>query len=250
MLKITQASVTLGINSTHQKDILRNIDLTVEEGEFVVVIGNNGAGKSTLLNLISGDVRASNGTIMMAGTDVTKWPSHKRARLVAKVLQNPSIATAGSLTVAENLAFALERGKNRSFKQAQTNERRAFFINKLASLGMDLENRLDDLAEDLSGGQRQVLSLIMATLSSSQILLLDEHTAALDPKSAAITMSITNDIIKKNNLTTLMITHNMADALAYGDRTLFLQNGIITQEFSAAEKKEMSPSDLATLFNQ
>jgi putative tryptophan/tyrosine transport system ATP-binding protein len=249
MLKITQATVTLGTNQ-NKKDVLRDINLTVQEGEFVVVIGNNGAGKSTLLNLISGDAQARTGNVTMANTDVTTWPSYKRASLVAKVLQNPTIATIGNLTVAENLAFALERGKNRSLQLAQTPVRREFFRKKLATLGMDLELRLDDPAEDLSGGQRQVLSLVMATLSESNILLLDEHTAALDPKTAALTMRITNDVIKQNKLTALMITHNMADALAYGDRTLFLQNGTITREFSPDEKKALTPADLAALFSQ
>lgn len=250
MLTIKQARVSAQNPANPSKEILKNINLSLTEGEFVVVIGNNGAGKSTLLNLISGTMSPSSGSIIMDNTDVTGWPSYKRAQFVSKVLQSPSLATIGSLTVAENLAFALERGKRRNLLLANTQIRRDMFKKILREVNLGLETRLDDAVESLSGGQRQVLSLIMATLSKSQILLLDEHTAALDPKTAALTMSITNKIIKENKLTTLMITHNMADALAYGDRTIFIQNGMIIKELSTTEKKLLTPSDLAALFNE
>ncbi len=246
MLTITNVNVTF--NS--KKKVLDNLDLRVFPGEFVVIIGSNGAGKSTLLNLITGDLTAETGSVTIANTNVTTWPSFKRAELIAKVVQNPSIATAGSLTIAENLSFALLRGLNRNLYSSNTTSQRVLFTKKLQELTMGLENRLDDLVSDLSGGQRQVLSLVMATLSESQVLLLDEHTAALDPKTAAMVMTITDKLIRQNNLTTLMITHNMSNALRYGDRILFLEDGKITKELSFEEKKRVSTSDLAAFFNR
>ncbi len=246
MLKIINAQVTFGRDA---KPALRNFSLTLNQGEFVVIIGNNGAGKSTLLNLIAGCITPNTGSIIMADKDVTNLPSFKRASLVAKVMQSPSKATVGSLTVADNLAFALQRGKKRALTLSSTAERRALFIEKLRHLGMGLEDRLDDLVQDLSGGQRQVLSLVMATLNPSQVLLLDEHTAALDPKTAEMVMLVTNRLIRENGITALMVTHNMKNAIQYGDRTLLLQDGAIARELSPEDKKSLSPAELITLFH-
>ncbi|MEI6789841.1 MAG: ATP-binding cassette domain-containing protein [Myxococcaceae bacterium] len=225
MLTISNASVGFG----NQKKALDNINLVVNPGEFIIVIGSNGAGKSTLLNLISGDLMPDSGSVSLNNIDVTAWPSFKRAALVAKVMQNPAAATISSLTIAENLAFALLRGQKRGFCISNRRARRQLFAEKLKVLELGLESRLDTLVSDLSGGQRQALSLVMATLSGSQVLLLDEHTAALDPKTAATVMDMTDRLVRSNGLTALMITHNMADAKNYGDRTLILEGGRISR---------------------
>lgn len=250
MLEIKNISVMVGAGSKLERRLIKNFNLTVELGEFVVLIGGNGAGKTTLFNAISGGISLEAGSIWIEGTDISFWPNYKRASLIAKVLQDPRIATIETMTLEENLSFALLRGKNRGLKLYKNAEREKLFREKVALLGMNLEHRLDDLASNLSGGQRQALSLIMATLTESKILLLDEITAALDPKMANRVMQLTSSIVQEYKHTTLMITHNMSHALHYGDRTILMQEGEIIKEFSKEEKKKLTPTDLASMFEE
>lgn len=244
MLKLVDVGVTLS-----GKPILDGLNLTVAPGELVTVIGSNGAGKSTLLNVIAGSVAVNKGTVLIGNADVTHWPSYKRAALVARVMQNPSVGTVGKLTVEENLSFAFLRGQRRNLALYARANRRALFREKLSELGMGLEASLQERAENLSGGQRQVLSLVMATLQGSQIVLLDEHTAALDPKTAARVMEMTIRIVREHRITTLMITHNMADVMQQGGRLLCLSEGKIVREVGEAQKRTLSTADLATMFS-
>jgi putative ABC transport system ATP-binding protein len=250
MLKLEKINVVLGEGSQLRRHIIRDFSLKVDPGEFVIIIGSNGAGKSTLFNAISGTVKLKTGKIKVNGGDITNLPAYKRASFVAKVLQNPAIATIDNMTIEENLSFAYSRGKFRGLAPHLNSKRIELFKEKLSLLEMGLENRLYELTSSLSGGQRQALSLIMAIMADSQILLLDEITSALDPKTAELIMRITAKIVKETKHTTLMITHNMAHALEYGDRTLLIADGRIIDEYGAKEKIGVTPADLAAKFSE
>lgn len=216
----------------------------------MVIIGGNGAGKSTLFNAISGDYPIHKGRIILNGVDISNWPRHRSAALIAKVVQDPRVATIDQMTIEENLSFAYLRGQRRGFVPHKNKDRSLFFQEKLQQLEMGLEARLNELMINLSGGQRQAISLIMALLADSEVLLLDEITAALDPKMANLVMKIADKIVRDSKRTTLMITHNMSHALQYGDRTLLLKDGQIIREFSKETKERLKPVDLAAIFSE
>jgi putative ABC transport system ATP-binding protein len=227
---------------------LRQIDLHLPPGDFVSVIGSNGAGKSTLLNAVAGVYPVTTGQIIIDGQDVTNWPEHKRAAFVGRVFQDPLTGTAASMTIEQNLALALKRGQKRTLRTGVTEERRQQFREVLSHLELGLENRLDTRVNLLSGGQRQTITLTMATLVRPKILLLDEHTAALDPATAHKIVELTNKIIGEDQLTTLMVTHNMHQALHMGTRTLMLHQGHILFDFSGQEREGMTVARLVDMF--
>ena len=239
----------------HQGDInevhaLRGVDLHLPAEQFVTLIGSNGAGKSTLFNVIAGVFSPSQGRILIDGTDVTGWAEHRRAGLVGRVFQNPLLGTAASMTIAENLSLALLRDKGRGLRPGVTTQRRELFQELLVPLGLGLETRLDSRVSLLSGGQRQALTLLMASLSQPKILLLDEHTAALDPATAITILDLTQALVERYQLTTLMITHNMQQALNFGQRTLMMDRGQIVLDLDAKEKAGLTIQDLIDKFTE
>lgn len=248
MLTLKAINVTLGKSSKLERKILSNLSLDIKHGEFVVVIGGNGAGKSTMFNVISGFVRPDSGQIIVDGQDITNMPQILKSGLISKVIQDPKIGTMENMTIFENMAFALRRGRKRGLTIFSNNSNKKFFQKKLQMLNMGLENVMDELVSNLSGGQRQALSLIMSILSDSKILLLDEITAALDPKSSETIMQLTAKIIKEEKRTCIMITHNMDHAISYGDRLVLLKNGSFTADYNAYAKSKLTYSDLASSF--
>lgn len=248
MLNLENIDVTLGKNTRLERKVLSRLCLNVREGEFVVVIGGNGAGKSTLFNLISGFVKADSGKISILDNDVTAASQTYRAKLVSKVMQDPKLGTMSDMTILENMAFALKRGQRRGLGPFANRARIEMFKEKLSILNTGLEHRLNDLVGNLSGGQRQTLSIIMALLQESKILLLDEITAALDPASSESIMELTDRIVRDQKLTCIMITHNMSHAVKYGDRLLLLKNGSFIKEYDAETKSSMMPAELALEF--
>jgi putative ABC transport system ATP-binding protein len=244
MLKLDDITVTLGKNTLLERTVLTNLSLDIKQGEFVSIIGGNGAGKSTLFNVISGFITPEKGKIFLKDQEITNDPQHKKSLYISKVMQDPKVGTMENLSILENMAFAYKRGLKRSLLPFNTHKRRSLFRDKLSLLGMNLENRLDDLVGSLSGGQRQALSLIMSILTPSDVLLLDEITAALDPKVAQSVMELAAKIIEAENRTTLMITHNMSHALTYGGRILILNGGKIEKEITPVSKKNLTPFDL------
>ncbi len=232
----------------HEVHALRGIDLDISAGEFVTLIGTNGAGKSTLLNTIAGVYAPDEGSIAIAGRDVTRLQEHQRAGLIGRVFQNPLDGTAGSLTIEQNMALALRRGHQRGFRLGVTRERREHFRSVLKTLGLGLEERLQAPVRLLSGGQRQALTLLMATLQRPQVLLLDEHTAALDPGAAAQVEQLTRYLIAEHGLTALMVTHNMQQALSLGTRTLMLHSGQIILDLRSPERDGLTVQDLIAHF--
>jgi putative ABC transport system ATP-binding protein len=230
---------------------LQDVELSVEPGEFVVVLGINGSGKSTLLNAIAGTVSLDRGLVRIAGEDVTRWPEHRRAALVGRVFQNPFSGTAPHLTVAENLAIASQRGHRRGVLNWGLNAaRRRELAEKVRGLGLGLEERLDTPMGVLSGGQRQALTLLMATLVRPELLLLDEHTAALDPRSAEQVVRLTEEILRRDALTTLMVTHSLHQAVRLGDRVLMMHHGRIVADIAGARKRRLRVEDLLDTFDQ
>ena len=249
MLKMKNINVTLGKGTQLERLTLKDINLTINHGEFIVVIGGNGAGKSTLLNTISGFVTPDSGKIIIDGLDAFCISPRSRAALVSKVAQDPRAGTMENMTVAENMAFAYSRGKIRGLSPFLTYSRNHVFKDRLSQLGMGLEARLNELVVNLSGGQRQALSLIMASLVESKILLLDEITASLDPQVSETVMKLANEIIKEAHITCIMITHNMHHAIKYGSRLLVLKEGMLVREFSGKDKRSLTERDLLTEFN-
>lgn len=229
---------------------LQGIDLTLEAGEFITVVGSNGAGKSTLLNAIAGVIAPDRGRILLEGEDVTRQGEVERARRIGRVLQNPLAGTAPSLTIAENLSLALSRGKPRGLRWAITPIKRQRFAEELTHLGLGLERRLQDRVGLLSGGQRQALSLLMATIQRPDILLLDEHTAALDPRTAALIADLTNRWVREHRLTTVMITHNLDQAIRLGDRLIMMYEGTILFEVAGADKQGLTVEGLRAAFER
>ncbi len=248
MIELKHIDIIFNKGTELENHVLKDINLRVNDGEFVTIIGGNGAGKSTIMNVLSGDLIPSNGSIFIDGQEVTKLTTEKRSGMVARVFQDLMIGTFADLTIEENMSLAASRGKKRGLALSSNNQLKRKFKNVLQELGIGLENRLQDKVSNLSGGQRQALSLIMATLQDAKILLLDEHTAALDPKIGKLIMDITEKIIKKHKLTALMITHSMCHALQYGGRTMMMYQGQIVRDIIAEERKMLSPDDLIEYF--
>jgi len=250
MLEISHVYKSFNRGTPIQKDALIDLNLKLNEGDFVTIIGGNGAGKSTLLNAVAGAFEVDKGKITIEGNDVTKDPQYKRAKYIGRVFQDPLRGTAGDMWIEENLAMALRRGKRRSFKWGISNKEREQFVELLKTLDLGLETRLASKVGLLSGGQRQALTLLMATIKSPHLLLLDEHTAALDPKTAQKVLDITDKVVTENNLTTLMVTHNMNDAIKYGNRLIMMNNGTIIYDVAGEEKKNLQVPDLLKKFEQ
>lgn len=250
MLEIKNISKTFNPGTVNQKTALNNVSLKLENGDFVTVIGGNGAGKSTLLNAVAGVWSVDEGQILIDGIDVTKLPEYKRAAYLGRVFQDPMNGTAGTMEIEENLALAKRRGKTRTLKGGITKKEREEYREMLKILGLGLEDRMTSKVGLLSGGQRQALTLLMATLQKPKLLLLDEHTAALDPKTAAKVLETTEKIVNKDHLTTLMITHNMKDAIAHGNRLIMMMDGKIILDIKGEDKKKLTVKDLLNKFEE
>ena len=248
MLDLKSISKTFNAGTVNEKTALNNLCLHLNDGDFVTVIGGNGAGKSTMLNAVAGAWPVDEGTIEIGGVNVTKLPEYKRAKYLGRVFQDPMTGTAASMQIEENMALAARRGLSRTLKKGISSKEREFYRERLAELG--LEDRMTSKVGLLSGGQRQALTLLMATLKKPQLLLLDEHTAALDPKTAAKVLEATDRIVGQDNLTTLMITHNMKDAIAHGNRLVMMYEGHIIYDVAGEEKKKLHVSDLLEKFEQ
>ena len=250
MLELKNIYKTFNPGTINEKIALNGVSLSLNDGDFVTVIGGNGAGKSTLLNAVAGTWFVDEGSILIDGNDVTKLPEHKRGVYLGRVFQDPMTGTAATMEIQENLALAKRRGNRRSLRPGITKQEREEYVSLLASLGLGLENRLTSKVGLLSGGQRQALTLLMATLKKPKLLLLDEHTAALDPKTAAKVLSITDQIVNRDHLTTLMITHNMRDAILHGNRLIMMSEGKIILDISGEEKKKLTVKDLLEQFEK
>ncbi|MBW9087186.1 ABC transporter ATP-binding protein [Rhizobium wenxiniae] len=250
MIDLKDIRVTFGKGTPLQKEALKGVNLTIEEGSFVTVIGSNGAGKSTLLGVLAGDVLANEGKVTIGNTDVTRKSTSARAGLVARVFQDPLAGSCGSLSIEENLALAARRGETRGLRSALGPRRRELFRERIAELNLGLENRMKDRMDLLSGGQRQAVSLVMATMAGSDVLLLDEHTAALDPGMAEFIMKLTQRVVSERKLTTLMVTHSMRQALDFGHRTIMLHGGEIILDVSGDSRKDLQVEDLIAMFRK
>ena len=250
MLELKNISKTFFPGTVHEKTALDNLSLTLHEGDFVTVIGGNGAGKSTMLNAIAGTFSVDSGSILIDGKDVTRLPEFKRAALLGRVFQDPMMGTAPTMQIQEILALAARRGKHRGLKWGITPQEEQEYYQKLKDLDLGLEDRMKAKVGLLSGGQRQALTLLMAALQKPKLLLLDEHTAALDPRTAAKVLELSDKIVEENHLTTMMITHNMKDAIAHGNRLIMMDAGHVVLDISGEEKKKLTVSDLLTLFSK
>ena len=250
MLKIEQISKTFNPGTITEKVALQHVSLHLRKGDFVTVIGGNGAGKSTMLNAVAGVFPVDTGRIEIGGTDVTQLPEHKRAKFLGRVFQDPMTGTAATMNIEENMALALRRGKPRGLKWGITAEEREQYREQLRKLDLGLEDRMASKVGLLSGGQRQALTLLMATLQTPKLLLLDEHTAALDPKTAAKVLEITQQIVTDQKLTAMMVTHNMKDAIAVGNRLIMMNEGHIVVDVSGTEKASLTRRDLMGLFEK
>jgi len=250
MLKLENVRKVFNPGTVNEKIALKDLSLQLHPGDFVTVIGGNGAGKSTMLNSVAGVYPVDAGKIILDGMDVTHLPEYKRAKYIGRVFQDPMMGTAANMWIEENLALAVRRGKPRTLRAGITNAEREQYKEQLKILGLGLEDRMTVKVGLLSGGQRQALTLLMATLQQPKILLLDEHTAALDPKTAAKVLEATQKIVSANNLTTLMITHNMRDAITYGNRLIMMYDGRVVVDISGEEKKKLTVEQLLNLFSQ
>lgn len=250
MITIKNLSKTFLPGTVNEKRALTNINLKMKDGEFITVIGGNGAGKSTLMNCLAGVFPVTTGSIVLNEKNITKMPEYKRAKFLGRVFQDPTMGTAGDMIIEENLAMAYRRGKHRGLKWGITPKEREYYKNYLRQLDLGLEDRLTSKVGLLSGGQRQALTLLMATLQKPELLLLDEHTAALDPKTAQKVLALTEKIVKENSLTTLMITHNMKDAIRLGTRLIMMYNGKIIFDASGEEKVKLTTEDLMQKFEE
>lgn len=240
MLDLVNVRKTFHARTVNERVALKNVSLHLEDGDFVTIIGGNGAGKSTILNAIAGVWPVDEGKIVIDGTDVTALPEHRRAALLGRVFQDPMTGTAASMQIEENLALAARRGQRRTLRKGITRAEREEYRSRLASLGLGLEDRLTSRVGLLSGGQRQALTLLMATLKKPKLLLLDEHTAALDPRTAAKVLQLSDQIIREGHIMTMMVTHNMRDAIAYGNRLIMMHEGRIILDISGEEKKNLT----------
>ena len=250
MLELKNIYKTFNLGTINEKLALDGLSLKLKEGDFVTVIGGNGAGKSTMLNAVAGTWLVDEGQILIDGTDVTKLPEHKRAVYLGRVFQDPMTGTAATMGIEENLALAKRRGKTRLLGPGITKKEREEYRELLKTLGLGLEDRLTSKVGLLSGGQRQALTLLMATLKKPKLLLLDEHTAALDPKTAAKVLEITDMIVNRDHLTTLMITHNMQDAISHGNRLIMMMDGKIILDIEGEEKKKLTVRNLLDQFER
>ena len=250
MLDINRIYKTFNAGTVNEKRALSGLDLHLQEGDFVTVIGGNGAGKSTMLNAVAGVWPVDEGTIEIGGVNVTKLPEYKRAKYLGRVFQDPMTGTAASMQIEENMALAARRGLSRTLKKGISSKEREFYRERLAELGLGLEDRMTSKVGLLSGGQRQALTLLMASLQKPQLLLLDEHTAALDPKTAAKVLALTEKIIAEHHLTAMMVTHNMKDAIRLGNRLIMMHEGRIIYDVAGEEKKNLQVSDLLAKFEQ
>lgn len=249
MLELKNIYKTFNPGTVNEKRALQGLNLSLADGDFVTVIGGNGAGKSTMLNIISGAYTVDEGSISIGGVDVTRLPEYKRAPYIGRVFQDPMMGTAATMGIEENLALAYRRGQARGLRYGINNEERKLYREKLAILGLGLEDRMTSKVGLLSGGQRQALTLLMATLQKPDLLLLDEHTAALDPKTADKVLQITENIVARDNLTTLMVTHNMKNAIQYGNRLIMMDSGRVVVDIRGEEKKNLTVRDLLDKFN-
>src|SRR6201988_2696363 len=250
MLEIATIQKTFNPNTPNEVRALQGVNLTINEGSFVIVIGTNGSGKSTLLNAIAGTFLVDSGSITLDGRDITRWPEHQRAQLVGRVFQNPFSGTAPRMTIAENLVLAARRGQPRGLGWALKANVRQQLRERVSHLRLGLEDRLDNTIGSLSGGQRQALTLLMATWLRPKLLLLDEHTAALDPKSADQVIRLTEEIVSREKLTTLMVTHSMQQAASLGDRLVMMHRGQIIHDLRGAEKRRARVDDLLARFEE
>lgn len=250
MLKIKNVRKTFNIGTVNEKRALQGIDLTLNDGDFVTIIGGNGAGKSTLLNMIAGAYPVDSGMIEINEENITKMPEHRRAKYIGRVFQDPMKGTAADMQIEENMALAFRRGERRRLRWAVTQREREFYKDALERLGLGLQARMSSKVGLLSGGQRQALTLLMATLRRPQLLLLDEHTAALDPKTASKVLSLTREIVEQEHLTAMMVTHNMHDAITIGNRLIMMDNGRIIYDVAGEEKKRLRVEDLLRKFEE
>ncbi len=250
MLELKNVYKTFNAGTINEKLALAGIDLALEDGDFCTVIGGNGAGKSTMLNAVAGAWPVDMGRILIDGQDITRLPEHRRAAYIGRVFQDPMMGTAATMGIDENLALAARRGARRGLRTGTTRKEREEYRALLADLGLGLEARMTSKVGLLSGGQRQAVTLLMATLKKPRLLLLDEHTAALDPKTAAKVLELSDRIVRENGLTTLMITHNMRDAIKYGNRLIMMHEGRIIYDVRGAEKQALHVSDLLARFEQ
>ena len=248
LLSIEGIHKTFEAGTVNENHVLKGLDLTVEEGDFISVIGGNGAGKSTLMNILAGNLVVDEGDILLEGNSIKNTSVRRRAKDIARVFQDPKMGTASRLTIEENMAIAPRRGKSRGLSWGVREKDRELFREALKELNIGLENRLKVDTQYLSGGQRQALTLVMAALVKPKLLLLDEHTAALDPKTSEMVMELTQKIVESHDLTTLMITHDMEYALEYGSRTIMLDSGKIVMDLTGKEREEMTTGKLAELF--
>ena len=249
-LRLQQVSHLFNPGTPNEMRALDNVELELDQGSFTVVLGANGSGKSSLLGAIAGSLSPARGRIFLGEQEVTEWPEHRRARLIGRVFQNPLTGTAANLTVAENLTVAARRGSRRLLRPALGAERKRAIQEQVARLGMGLEQRLDTPIGILSGGQRQALTVLMATMVKPTLLLLDEHTAALDPRSAELVVGLTRDVITAGGLTTLMVTHSLAQAVQLGDRVLVMHRGKLVYDISDVRRQRLTEDDLLRLFDQ
>ncbi|GLT19779.1 ABC transporter ATP-binding protein [Vibrio zhanjiangensis] len=250
MIELNNIQVIFNRGTILENPALKGVSLQVEKNQFLTVIGSNGAGKSTLLGAVTGETPIAGGRVVLNGLDVTKQAVHQRARQCARVFQDPLAGTCADLSIEENMALAYMRGKKRGWRFALSSQRRRIFQDRISILGLGLEDRLGDNIGLLSGGQRQAVSLVMATLSDSQILLLDEHTAALDPRMAKFIIDLTKTIVEEFHLTVMMVTHSMKDALACGDRTVMLHQGEVVLDVAGEQRSDLQVSDLLDLFTK
>ncbi|MGL3805929.1 ABC transporter ATP-binding protein [Paeniglutamicibacter sp. R2-26] len=250
MLEIKNINKTFFPGTVNERKALRDVSLTLNDAEFVTVIGSNGAGKSTILNMVGGKLRPDTGSVTIAGKDVTRLPDYARAKYIGRVFQDPMAGTAPNMSIEENMSLALGRGKFRGLSMGVNKSKRELFVEELKSLELGLEKRLKSKVGLLSGGQRQALSLLMATFSGPKILLLDEHTAALDPQRAALVARLTEEIVERHQLTTLMVTHNMEQALRLGTRLIMMHDGQIILDLDSEQKSKMTVADLLHEFEK
>jgi putative tryptophan/tyrosine transport system ATP-binding protein len=248
MLRLANVRKTFNPRTSNEVRALQGIDLTLDQGGFTIVIGTNGSGKSTLLNAVAGSFQVDAGTIVLDGLDITRWPEHRRASLIGRVFQNPFSGSAPSMTIGENLIMAARRGQSRGLGWALKRSMRQELRARVSRLKLGLEDRLDNAIGSLSGGQRQALTLLMASWVQPRLLLLDEHTAALDPKSADLVIRLSEEIVARDRLTTLMVTHSMQQASNLGDRLIMMHRGTVLHDFHGAEKRRLRPADLLARF--
>ncbi len=249
MLELNNIYKTFHAGTVNEKRAINGVSLKLEDGDFVTVIGGNGAGKSTILNLIAGVFPVDEGNIRLNDIDLTHLPEHKRAKYLGRVFQDPMMGTAATMGIEENLALAYRRGQSRGLGSGISSKERQLYQEKLAALGLGLEDRMTSKVGLLSGGQRQALTLLMATLKKPDLLLLDEHTAALDPKTADKVLQLTDELVSRDKLTTLMVTHNMKNAIQYGNRLIMMDAGRIVVDISGEEKKKLTVRDLLEKFH-